>query len=112
MWRLRRNRRELGLARSCQGLRMPAKSSRFFNRATTHTEPAVAASFSSTVLEYSAGEHLCRDISRVRQAIFSQDASTSPVSINGAYLARLRFLIGQTRASRRTAMCSVGARSS
>jgi hypothetical protein len=45
---------------------MAAKSRRLFDRASTRAEAAVADIFSNTILEYSVGEHLPRDINRVR----------------------------------------------
>ena len=42
--------------------------------------------FSSTIREYSAGEHLPRAIIRLRRAIVSQEANASSVTIRASSL--------------------------
>ena len=81
-----RNRRAFALARLCQGASKGVQSGTCLDRARTDAVRVAADSFSSTIREYSAGEHSPRAIMRLRRAIVSQDAHASCVIIAGIKL--------------------------
>jgi hypothetical protein len=90
----RRSRRALDLAFRCQGARTAGQSGVRLDRESTDTERVVAATFSSTIREYSAGEHLPRAIICPRRPIVCQDANAISIIIkgNGTDFLRRRFL--------------------
>jgi hypothetical protein len=90
---LARSRRALDLAFRCQGARTAVQSGVRRDRESTDTERVVAATFSSTIREYSAGEHLPRAIICPRRPIVSQDANAISIIIkgNGTDFLRRRF---------------------
>jgi hypothetical protein len=95
LYRFRRNRRAFAFARPCQGDRRAVQSGRFLDRTSVDAEPVVADIFSSTIREYSAGEHLPRAIIRLRCAIVSHEAKASSDIITGSELGfrrRRRFI--------------------
>jgi hypothetical protein len=79
----RRSRRALDLAFRCQGARTAVQSGVRRDRESTDTERVEAATFSSTIREYSAGEHLPRAIICPRRPIVSQDANAISIIIKG-----------------------------
>jgi hypothetical protein len=92
---LRRRRRAFDLARTCQGARTAVQSARRLDRASTDAERVAADIFSSTIREYSAGEHLPCVTRRQRWPIVSHDASANSAVMTGKKLGfvRLRLLI-------------------
>ena len=92
---LPRNRRAFDLALRCQGARTAVQSGVRLDNESTDTERVVAATFSSTIWEYSAGEHLPRAIICPRRPIVSQDANAISIIIkgNGTDFLRRRFLM-------------------
>ena len=87
----RRNRRAFDVARRCHGARMATQSG--VRLESTDAERVVAAIFSSTIREYSAGEHLPSAIICPRRPIVSQGANAISIIIKGtkAGFLRLRF---------------------
>jgi hypothetical protein len=65
------------------------------DRASTDAERVAADIFSSTIREYSAGEHVPRAIIKVRRPTVSHEENANSVIIpaNDAGLLRLRLLI-------------------
>jgi hypothetical protein len=65
------------------------------DRASTDAERVAADIFSSTIREYSAGEHVPRAIIRVRRPTVSheENANSDIIAANDAGLLRLRLLI-------------------
>jgi hypothetical protein len=78
-----RNRRAFDLAVRCQGSKMAVQSGTRFDRDTTDPERVAAAIFSSTIREYSAGEHFPRAIICPRRPIVSQEANANSNIIMG-----------------------------
>jgi hypothetical protein len=86
------------VARRCHGAKMATQSGARPDRESMHAECVVAAIFSSTIREYSAGEHLPRAIICTRWPIVSQEANANSVIMKGAEVGfrRLRFFIAQS----------------
>ena len=95
VYHFRRSRRAFAFARPCQGASNVVQFEICGDRARTDAVPLAADIFSSTIREYSAGEHLPRAIIRLRRAIVSQEANASSVTIAGIELGfrRRRFFI-------------------
>jgi hypothetical protein len=81
---LRRNRRALDVARRCQGARSAVQPGAFPGRDSREAVRLVAATFSSTIRVYSAGEHLPYAIIRLRRPTVSQDASVNSIIMRGS----------------------------
>jgi hypothetical protein len=64
--RIRRNRRTLALARTCQGASKAVHVGACPERVSTDADRVAADIFSITIREYSAGEHLPHAIMRLR----------------------------------------------
>jgi hypothetical protein len=111
---LRRNRRTFDVARTCHGARSVAQSGAFLDRASKEAERLVAAIFSSTMREYSAGEHFPDAIMRLRRPTVSHDARAISIIITGseAGLRRVRLVISDRwPITNETASCEVARRS-
>jgi hypothetical protein len=111
---LRRNRRAFDVARTCHGARTAAQSGAFPDRASKEAERLVAAIFSSTMREYSAGEHFPHAIMRLRRPTVSHDAQTISIIITGSEvgLRRVRLVISERWPITTETASSDGARSS
>jgi hypothetical protein len=93
---LRRNRRALAFARTCHGASKVLQSGICRDRASTEAVRVAADIFSSTIREYSTGEHLPRPIIRLRRQIVSHEAKVSSVNITGIEVGfRRRFFIAR-----------------
>jgi hypothetical protein len=71
------------VARRCQGARSAAQSGAFPDHASRTAERLVAAIFSSTMREYSGGEHFPFAIMRLRRPTDSRDAKAISIIITG-----------------------------
>jgi hypothetical protein len=91
----RRNRRAFDFALRCHGARTAVQSGVRRDRARADAERVAADIFSSTILEYSAGEHVPLTIICPRRPIVSQEANASSIIITGKApdLGRERFFI-------------------
>ena len=83
------------MARRCHGATIALQSGVRSNRANADAERVAADIFSSTIREYSAGEHLPRAIICPRRPIVSQDANAISIIIKGTEVGflRIRFFI-------------------
>ena len=91
-----------------------AQSGAFPDRASKEAERLVAAIFSSTMREYSAGEHFPHAIMRLRRPIVSHDAKAISIIITGreAGLRRVCLVISKRWPITTETASSDGARSS
>src|ERR1700722_10384528 len=91
----RRSRRAFEVARRCQGAMRADQSGTCLERASTDADRVAADIFSSTIREYSPGEHVPRAIIRVRRPTVSHEENANSVIIaaNDAGLLRFRLLI-------------------
>ena len=95
MRHFRRSRRAFEVARRCQGAIRAVQSGACLDRASADAERVAADIFSTTIREYSAGEHLPRAIIRLRRPTVSHEENANSVIITAtdAGLLRLRLLI-------------------
>jgi hypothetical protein len=86
----------LDFAFRCQGANTAVQSGVLFDPESTDAERAVAAIFSSTIREYSAGEHLPRAIICPRRPIVSQEANANSNIIGNEtdFLRRCFLIVG------------------
>jgi hypothetical protein len=78
---LRRNRRTFDVARTCQGARSGGLIGSLPLSRKQEAERLVAAIFSYTIREYSAGEHVPRALIRLRRPTVSHEANGNSVII-------------------------------